>query len=367
MRYILLLFIVLSSSISGFAQVIFPGDLNNDSQANYLDLLPLGLAYGQEGPPRPGASLEWIQQPNFPWDGFLPVSGINLGFVDSDGNGFIDSLDIDAIALNYDSLQFTSEPLPQPYLLTDTFAVEELPELIIRFDRDTVAIGDTITLVLDYIVPNPDVFPPTAAPLAIAFTLEYADTLLSGEQTIIQPDTVPGDLLFVAATSNTAGFWRSPAPGQIEFAASGKGVPALANSRTLGKMLIVIEDMILLSQPLPLKVKNPLLINTAEQVIALKTSVSPLWITGQASEPEHSHKVKVFPNPTSGLVQVQLPSPTPLRLRLFSIAGQCLVQMDYQLSDYCEVDLSALGPGIYFLQLQTSEGVQVERVVVSGF
>lgn len=364
MKPILLLFIALSWPIEHFAQVVFPGDLNNDGTANHFDLLPLGVAYGQEGPPRPGASPEWIPQPNFPWAAFLPVSGVNLGFVDADGSGFIDSLDIDAITLNYDSLQQAAEPPPQPYLLTDTFPVEELPELIIRFSRDTVAIGDTITIVLDYVVPNPDVFPPTAAPLAIAFTLEYADTLLAEEQTIIEPDTGPGDLMFVAATSNSVEFWRSPPPGQIEFAASGKGLPALANSRTLGKMLIVIEDMILLSQPLPLKVKDPLLINTAEQVIALKTSVAPLWITGQAAEPARSLGALVFPNPTSGILHLRLPHPGPAQLSLFSPTGQCLARAQQPFGDQWELNLSGLAPGIYFLEIRTPDGVQVAKVGV---
>lgn len=364
MKHLALFLLALSSSFLLSAQIVFPGDLNNDGTANHLDLLPLGVAYGQEGPPRPEASLEWFQQPNFPWAGFLPVSGVNLGFVDADGNGFIDSLDLDAVALNYDSLQLSSLPPPQPYILTDTFPVEDLPELAIRFDRDTAGPGETINLIIDYIVPNPDAFPPTAAPLAIAFTLEYADTLLAEEQTLIEPDTGPGDLMFVAATSNSVGFWRSPSPGQIEFAASGRGLPALAGSRTLAKMIIVMEDMILLSQPLDVMIKGPLLINTAEQVIALKTSVAPLWITGQAPEPSIPAKARVFPNPTSGFLQIQLPQPAPVQYTLFSSTGQCQAQGSLAFGNHGELNLSGYAPGLYFLQIRTPQGVEVVRVGV---
>ncbi|MCB0571181.1 MAG: T9SS type A sorting domain-containing protein [Phaeodactylibacter sp.] len=364
MKNIILFFLSISSACLLSGQVIFPGDLNNDGTANNLDLLPLGVAYGQEGPPRPEATLNWLQQPNFPWAGFLPVSGVNLGFVDADGNGFIDSLDLDAIALNYDSLQGASFPPPQAYALSDTFPVEELPELVIRFSRDTVAIGDTVTLTAEYVVPNPDVFPPTAAPLAIAFNLEFTDSLLAGEQVLIYPDTMPGDLMFVAATSNSAGIWRSPAPGQIEFAASGKGQPALASSRTLATMIIVMEDMILLAQPVQPQIKGLLLINTAEQVIAMKSTVAPLWLTGQSPEPERRRQMSVFPNPTTGRLEVLLPTPAPTELWLFSPTGQCLKHQSYLFGDSPVLELGAYSPGIYFLQARTPEGVQVERVVV---
>jgi hypothetical protein len=346
------------------AQLIFPGDLNNDGTANYLDLLPLGVAYGQEGPPRPEATTEWSAQENFPWPAFLPVSGVNLGFVDADGNGFIDSLDIEAITLNYDSVQAAAIPPPMPYLLPETLFVTELPQLILRFEPEIAAPGEQVRLILDYIVPDPSVFLPEEVPLAIAFVLEFADSLIDEALTVIEPNTASPDLMFVAATANSAQFWRSPPPGQIEFAAAGKGVPALAQSQILAEMLIVIEDMILLSQPLDPMIKAPLLINGKEQVIALKTEVKPLQINRMRSAQAGIVDAQAFPNPASGLLQVELASPAEAQLGLFSPAGQCLRRIAFSQGSSFSIDVSQLPPGLYFLRIDTAQGQVVKKVLV---
>jgi len=95
-------------------QIMFPGDLNNDGVANQYDILPLGIAIFDEGFPRELSDIHWIEHSFFTWDQVLPVTGINYGFIDSDGNGFIDTTDITAILVNYDSIQNTSIPEPKP-------------------------------------------------------------------------------------------------------------------------------------------------------------------------------------------------------------------------------------------------------------
>ena len=109
------LFLVMSASVlSSQPIVMFPGDTNNDGTANQYDILPVGIAYGTEGFPRPGATQDWLPQflPN-QWLENLPVSGVNFGFIDSDGNGMIDSLDIDAIG-NRDRSSLSRLGIPEP-------------------------------------------------------------------------------------------------------------------------------------------------------------------------------------------------------------------------------------------------------------
>ena len=106
-RFTFLLLLIFACAIAHSQVIMFPGDANNDGVANQYDILPVGVAYGMEGFPRPGASPIWQPQfQPFAWPQNLPVSGVNLAFVDSDGNGLIDSLDIDAIAFNFASTSF---------------------------------------------------------------------------------------------------------------------------------------------------------------------------------------------------------------------------------------------------------------------
>ena len=118
-RIIIVPFLLLYSFVN--AQfLMFPGDTNNDGIANYYDILPIGLAYDSLGPPRELPSFNWEAQEFFPWGKILPFSGVEYGFIDCDGNGIIDSLDVEAIALNYDSMQMEANPPPMPYELPDT-------------------------------------------------------------------------------------------------------------------------------------------------------------------------------------------------------------------------------------------------------
>lgn len=362
MKHAILLCFLLSCSASLFAQVMFPGDLNNDGTANHIDLLPLGVAYNRAGPPREPAFLEWMPQPNIPWPDALPVSGVNLGFVDADGNGLIDTFDIEAIALNYDSLQSLSIPEPRPYILPDTFFVETPPELRLRFEPQTASPGDTVRLIVEYIVPDPAAFPPTALPLGIAFSIGGLDTLPIRPAIQVFPDTLPGDLMFVAATETQAQFWRSVAPGRVEFAAAGRGMGALANSRKLAEMWIITEDMIILRE-VPVAPDSVLLINTREQVIALNFIGDTLTV-GDRTPPEQSAFAEVFPNPSREILQVRMEQPIGFQLALFTPAGQMVRKERFGPAREAVLVTAALPRGLYFLEIRTEEWVQVERVLI---
>ena len=362
MKPILLVCLSLFVCPSGYGQLMFPGDLNNDGTANHLDLLALGVAYNRFGPPREPAFPEWIPQENIPWPDALPVSGVNLGFVDADGNGLIDTFDIEAIALNYDSLQSISVPPPQPYILDDTFFVEAVPELRLRFEPNTAGPGETVRLIVEYVVPDPAAFPPTALPLGIAFSIGGLDTLPIRPDIQIFPDTLPGDLMFVAATENQARFWRSVEPGRIEFAAAGRGVGALGNSRVLAEMFIVMEDMILPFQA-PVAPDSVLLINTQEQVIALKTSGDTL-IAGSRAPDFRASLARVFPNPAREALQVEMAESMDVQLTLFSPDGKAIRREKREHAREARLNTAGLPRGLYFLEIRTEKGIQVEKAVL---
>jgi len=81
---------------------VWPGDLNHDLEVNVSDILPIGYFYGETGPTRPDASLQWDAQlcplwdigMEFPGDGFYKV------FADGNGDGEIQLSDQVAVGFN---------------------------------------------------------------------------------------------------------------------------------------------------------------------------------------------------------------------------------------------------------------------------
>jgi len=83
-----------SVSVTLSARCIWPGDTNNDGRVNAVDVLPVGQAFGSTGAPR-SDSGEWQGQANPEWD------DENLAYADANGDGTIDSMDLEIVYANY--------------------------------------------------------------------------------------------------------------------------------------------------------------------------------------------------------------------------------------------------------------------------
>lgn len=354
--------IILSSTLLP-AQVIFPGDLNNDGTANFLDLLPLGVAYGQTGPMRFEATLNWQPQEVELWPFNLPVSGVNLASVDADGNGVIDSLDLDAIAFNYDSMQVLSLPPPQPYLLTDTFLVEERPTLELRFNRTEAAAGDTVEVTIFLNIPDPTVFPPTNPPTAIACRISFDPAMINEASTRFLAAEDSEDLMFIGAGTDNVDFGRSPLSGQLEFAAAGRGQGVLAMSRPVGKFIIVIEDMILLEGNPGIDIDDALLINLFEQVIDVQVETDTLLIVDTHPPMPTSITLAAFPNPCQQSVQICGLNSQTQALEIFDSQGRLLRVFPYLDQNCQRVDMERFPAGSYFFQVQAPGYYETLKVV----
>ncbi|MCB0706109.1 MAG: T9SS type A sorting domain-containing protein [Saprospiraceae bacterium] len=367
------LFLTLLLPLPLVAQItMFPGDCNNDGTADQYDILPIGIAYQIEGSPRPDATLEWVPQlhPD-PWGLQLPVSGVDLTFVDSDGNGIIDSFDLDPIALNFDSIQNQAMPLPLPYLPPDTCFSCPKPKLVITFDRDTAMVKDTFyaELVLVY----EEEVPPSVGALGIAFGLNYDPLNVVDSLTSVFPDTMPGDLMFVTSTSSLARSWRVIPPGQIRFGAAGKGTNRFFATRLLGRVELVVEDMIIrlpmaVATDFWLEADGILILNQFEQVVCLDSVVLDTLVL---FDPVNAVKkqdnllpyISFFPNPANDWIQVLSPNGALIQIEIWSLDGQ--LERQWRNVDTSEKLLfQGLEPGVHLLKMYTPKGVLVEKMVV---
>ena len=76
---------------------VWSGDTDNDGVVSLLDLLPIGLHYGEGGTDRTEISDAWIGLRAEDWH-YEQVSGINLKYIDANGDGVISAADTVALA-----------------------------------------------------------------------------------------------------------------------------------------------------------------------------------------------------------------------------------------------------------------------------
>ncbi|MEM7369548.1 MAG: C25 family cysteine peptidase [Bacteroidota bacterium] len=123
-----------SSPTNPALTAVWPGDANNDGIANMVDLLNIGLGFGQTGSIRPG-NLNWYAQPTFEWTQTFE-GGTNYKHADADGDGWIRAADTLGISLNYGLTHNKTEE--------DHFTTDALPIYLVY--PDSITEGDTIQI-----------------------------------------------------------------------------------------------------------------------------------------------------------------------------------------------------------------------------
>ena len=363
MNRIIILPLLFIFNFSNAQFLMFPGDTNNDGIANFYDILPIGLAYNSLGPAREPANINWEAQDFFPWGQNLPFSGVEYGFIDCDGNGIIDSLDVEAIALNYDLMQMEANPPPIPYELPDTLFTTNIPELIVSFDLDTAMVMDTFIAQIELVyVDTGDIEPA----LGIAFGLEYNADLVKDSLTVIFPDTIPDDLMFVHAASNFIGFHRAPPEGRVEVGAAGRGQNVIAGPRPVAKVRFVVEDVIIrdVEKAFSFNFTDVLMINNQERVLEVGTFSDTILLVDVFSIKEINleNEAQVYPNPANDYLFIETETLILQNIQIFNQLGQLVDSKKIPNQKQFQINIENLPHGIYFTKINTNKGILTKKV-----
>jgi hypothetical protein len=115
---------------------VWPGDCNYDLTVNNVDFLYMGLAYGNNGPARANASLNWVAQPMADWPTSF-YAGINHKHADCNGDGTVSMTDAAAITQNYG--------LNHPFRITPPLPANAIYNFYLSAVNDTIAPGGFAT------------------------------------------------------------------------------------------------------------------------------------------------------------------------------------------------------------------------------
>lgn len=345
---------------------VWPGDSDGDGKANNFDLLNIGLGFGAMGPPRTDFPYDddpiaWA--PNYAEDWDENINLVDYKHLDCDGNGEINEDDLLAIYNNYtpdfDYVSYPVENAPPVFIeftTTEIIIDEDTPDEILLeaklymgstvYDFDNLhGVALSIIFPYDLVVPN-----------SVDFT--YYDESFFGptDQTLaIEYDLAPlgvGRYDISLSQQSTTGIGGLGEIGTFSFVVSSDIIDGLSSPET--PFDVVIDKVKLvdafgddldfnISTPSSLTIINDSLANTPE--IPFNNAVS------------------VFPNPVSGNVFINAGDFVVKQVIMTNMDGKQIKSLNFQ-QNTVAVPTNDVAPGVYILQIRTSEFVENRRIIV---
>ncbi len=340
---------------------VFPGDANNDGQVDMFDLFPLGANFNESGFARNNISNEWRGFGVEDW-ATEQASGLNLKYVDCNGNGTIGFEDTTAIVQNFDLLQknkgFPKGSLGDPELrfspLLTQVGVGESIEI-------EVWIGSLENPVIDlYAIAFETTFDPNLIDPS-SIVIDYADSDLGAKNV----DLLAVDLVNEQTGRLNVSMSRIAPPGK-----SGELYLLRIRMRTVAELeettnlTFTISDFGATNSS-----EEDILVN----LIELPTIVIDPGIVAIEGWATDAKPYQLYPNFIHDRFQLnsKLQKNTSLKVSLFALSGQqvgvLLEEEDAPMGKQeREMDLTAwsLAEGVYIVELQLEGKVFREKIVV---
>jgi len=338
---------------------VFPGDTDRDMIANNYDVLPIGLHFGQTGPLRPDATIDWYGQPAPDWQ--ASADSVNLKHVDCNGDGEIHFDDIDAIEQNYNRIHDG----------VNAMRVEGAPGLHLEFDIDTIySVPDTGTLIInaDIIIGTMDL--PVEELYGIAFSIGYPADL-------VDSNTVAADYFVESWLGDPTMILQLEKnvhdESVIDFAYSRTDQQNISGFGQVGTASFVMTDNIIgklaSETELNFPITNVRAINNMGEEIAVTGSENTITVnlentTTTTHNPDLSQNINIFPNPTSNTISMTIKDLQAQTVALYNAVGQRVLAR--QIKTDTQLDVSRLPSGVYLISIQTDKGVYSQKLVIGN-
>lgn len=338
---------------------VWPGDANYDLTVNNNDVLNIGVAYGNTGPLRTGASLAYVAQPATDWSGYF-ANAVNHKHADTNGDGVVDNNDTTAISLNYG--------LTHPARLAgNTQQTFTGPQLYLQASADSVAEGDTV----EFDIYLGDTFNPINNIYGLAFTINIDAAFV---------DTVYSNFDFNGCWMGTEGVdlltYNHPVWNQnkIDVALTRTTQTDTSGYGYLGRVGVVIVDNVgarILSPgyvTMPVSISNVYGIDYAQNVLSITTLGDSVVIDTAGTVNINNivnlnSAIDVFPNPTKDKINIRSSKINIESAELINTLGSVFIQTKAE-SNSIALNLELVGSGIYLLRIKTDKGVLNKKVQV---
>lgn len=328
----------------GMDTCVWAGDANADQQANHYDLLNLGLFYNDSLPERDFISDDYLGSPSDPTGDTLN-NGYDKYHVDCNGDGIIDSTDINSILQNFgdghNKTISVSEPNPaNPDLYFEVLTPNVAPgtevEVKVMAGRDTVGL------------------------YGLAFEAQLDTALIKSGSLSVQWDSswlgkLGTNMIVVDNIKESSGLVSG---GCVRIDKNEK-----KNFGEIARLKFKVSDSFNASTVYQMSICSQGGVKSTGEAQPFNCSTDT-FATGIKKTLTYESNIEIYPNPSNGIFTIILPeSNSEYKITLFNSLGQQVLNEQY--SGRVEVPLNAarLPNGVYVVQIQ-SDDVQFKKNLV---
>ncbi len=325
---------------SPFVSNVWPGDANYDLITDNFDLLNIGMAYGDTGYVRPGASLSYVAQPGSDWF-YQFINGVNVKHADCDGNGIVNAADTLAVSLNYG--QTHPARLAQSYSTTG-FG----PDLSFQMPGTLLTPGSIATI---------PIMIGSITAYGFAFTINFDPTLIvPGSMSISYAGSVLG------STSNYIHIEKDfYSTGSYDLAFSRINQLDTNRSGLIATLSFTVANNA--SAPIYLSFSNIKFINHNGLELPINAHNSSISIATGIATIDSYMPSSFYPNPMSSEATISFPNADHQNyfLSLYELTGRRTSPVQSTLSNTFSIERKNMQSGIYFYELTNSDKTKVAK------
>ena len=347
--------LLLLSPIS-FAQVVWPGDVNNNGIVNEIDLLYLGFAFGETGPPRTTQNTDWMGQDTPEnWQGNFP-DGLNFAYADCDGDGTVDLDDVSVIELN---LSRTHDDVP--FIRDEILEAEPGTDPRFAFLNEDLNVFPGGSINLDISLGNEDI--PVEGLLGLSFSINVNPAFFQNELTSFEFNDVAWISPF--ENQNTQLILKDPANGKTTIAFSATDKKPVNGAGLIGTVsFVIIEDIIdFLEQEDTVKVEIDSITVVTDDLdkIPVEAASVVLEIEGRTTSNRYNpvlKNIQLYPNPTNRLVLLRTNGIPIDKVEIVNILGQIVYEKPLKKQSFHSLDLQRVPPGLHWIRIRSTLGTR---------
>jgi|GEM_PF-1366376 len=349
---------------------VWPGDANADGLVDNFDLLSVALAYDFIGEPRENASIAWTPQSANNWLSTFEsptITGtqsitVNSKHADCDGSGQVNDADIIAIDQNYGLSHGKGESTVE----VDASA----PYLNIDIVGNVFPAGSTVTA--DISLGGEFETDEIENVYGVAFTINY-NNIVNDVPLVVQETVVLEyeNNNWLGNSFNTISIVKDFAQDALlETAYSRNDHQALGGAGKIASMSFVIEENVAGKKadyyPLEISIENAYIVNAAGELTPINTGSTTIEVVTSYNNPILNEQINVYPIPAQTHLTINAKNLKLKNISIYDITGKLVDSYYYSNSLVIEevIYVEQLPNGLYFLQVETDEGILTQKVEI---